>query len=401
MTLPSSIFYSYDIRGKYGEDLTDNIALYVGKALGTFVACHIESHTSPSVCVGRDSRPSGKNLTESFIKGLLSTRCDVVDLGIATTPIVNFSEYTLKVSAGISVTASHNDKEYNGFKISFNKKPFSQKDYQELRKIVEIGKFEKGEGRVESKDITREYLNNIYNSIKVDRNKVERLSKELHISQDQDGDRLIVKDVKPDLINAILAASILEKNRTAIVLNIAASLSVIEYIKKHGGHVILSKTGYPNIMEMMDKNNALFGGEISGHYFFKDKHFGYSDGLYSAARLCEVLITKEVSLSQLIKQIPQYPSTPEIRVELPGNKNAHTVVKELIREAHIAFPNADFLEIDGVRITLHDKSWFLIRASGTENVISTRVEAKTKKDLEELTKKLRRVFLKGKVKLTL
>lgn len=400
MTLLNSIFHSYDIRGKYGDNLTDNTALFLGKALGTFIVCHINLYESPAVVVGRDKRSSGLALSEHIIKGLLSTDCNVVNIGIATTPMVNYYASTSQVEAGISVTASHIEENYNGFKISFNKKPFSPEDYQELRKIAEIGKFEKGEGRVKSKDITREYLNNIYSSIKVDRNKIEHLSKELHISQDQDGDRLIVKDVKPDLISAILAASILEKNRTAIVLNIAASLSVIEYIEKHGGHVILSKTGYPNIIEMMDKNNALFGGEVSGHYFFKDKHFGYSDGLYSAARLCEILITKDVSLSQLIKQIPQYPSTPEVRVKLQENKNAHTLVKELIREAHTVFPDADFLEIDGARVTLPDKSWFLIRASGTENVISMRVESKTKKNLEELTKKLKRIFLKYGVSLT-
>ncbi len=412
MQLPDSIFHSYDIRGKYGDDLTDNIALHLGKALGTYIICHIEPHSTPSVAVGRDTRPSGKSLSENFIKGVVSTGCNVVNIGNATTPMVNFSESTLKVAAGISITASHLEENNNGFKISFNKKPFGKDDYQELKKIVEMGKYEKpvsfeasrggGKGSVEQKNVAEEYLNNIYSGLKLTRNKVETMSLSLGISQDQDGDRLIVEGVEPDLLSAIFAASILEKHpKAVIVLNVASSLSVIKYIEKHGGKVQLSKTGYPNMTTSIDQSGALFGGEISGHYFFKDKHFGYSDGLYSAARLCEILSEKDISLNQLIKQIPQYPHTPEIRVEIKDSQTAQSVVGSLIEECHKTFPEGDFLEIDGARVTLPNKSWFLIRASGTENVISLRVEAKTKAELQELSKKLQKVLTKHRVSLTL
>ena len=402
-SLPSSIFHSYDIRGKYPEELTDNISLLLGKALGTYVICNIDTHLALRVCVGQDKRKSGIPLKESFVRGVISTSCDVIDLGVVTTPMVNFYDATehaptAKVAAGISITASHIKKDHNGFKISFNKKPFSQKDYQELRKIVEIGKYEKGEGRIEKINIEKDYFNNLYSSVSIDKDEISKISNEIKISQDTDGDRLIVEGVEPDLLNAIFAASILEKNPNAtIVLNTASSLSVIEYIKRHGGKVIFSKTGYPNIMRTMEEKDAIFGGEISGHFYFKDKHFGYSDGLYSAARLCEIIETKDVSLAQLVKQIPQYPSTPEIRVELPEDKDVHKIVGELIEEAHSKFKNAEFLEIDGVRITFPDKSWFLIRASGTENAVSVRAESKTRNGLEEIKKSLGAIFRKQRL----
>ena len=395
MQLPNSIFHSYDIRGKYPHELSDHIALLLGKSVGTYVICHIKPHETPSACVGRAPRESGEPLKENFVRGLTSTGCNVIDLGICTTPMINFGGYTFKVSSQISITASHINEDYNGFKISCNLRPFTQHDYQELKKIVEIGKYERGKGQVERKNIESDYLKSIYDSVSVEPDKIAQLSQTLGISQDTDGDRLIVKSVDGDLLSAIFSSSILEKhNGSKIVLNVASSQAVIDYITKHGGKVILSKTGYPNIMAVMEKEGAIFGGEISGHYYFKDKHLGYSDGLYSAARLCEILETKRVTLQQLVRQIPQYFAKDEIRVKLPENKNAHTVVKDIIQSAHNTFSDANFLEIDGARVTFQNKSWFLIRASGTENVISLRIESKTKSGLAGLTKILQKLLKK-------
>src|SRR3989338_7888922 len=240
------------------------------------------------------------------------------------------------VAAGISITASHIKGNYNGFKISFNKKPFGKNEYQELRKIIEIGKFEKGQGKTKKESIKEEYLKHIYSQVDVKRNEIKQISKSLEFSQDPDGDRLIVKGVEPDLLNAIFAASILEKNPgTKIVLNVASSLSVIEYIEKHRGKVLLSRVGYPNVMALMGKSGALFGGEVSGHFYFKDRHFGYSDGLYSA-RLCEIITKKDVSLAQLIKQIPHILNI-QIRAKVPNEADAQTVLSDITKNMHAKF----------------------------------------------------------------
>ncbi|OGY07927.1 MAG: hypothetical protein A2700_01350 [Candidatus Blackburnbacteria bacterium RIFCSPHIGHO2_01_FULL_44_64] len=404
MNLPNSIFHSYDIRGQYGKELTDTVALLLGKALGTFVLCNTPTHQKPTIGIGHDKRPSGETLKDSFAKGVTSTGCNVVDLGIVTTPMINFYEYTGRamatgVAAGISITASHIKGNYNGFKISFNKKPFGKNEYQELRKIIEIGKFEKGQGKTKKESIKEEYLKHIYSQVDVKRNEIKQISKSLEFSQDPDGDRLIVKGVEPDLLNAIFAASILEKNPgTKIVLNVASSLSVIEYIEKHRGKVLLSKVGYPNVMALMGKSGALFGGEVSGHFYFKDRHFGYSDGLYSAARLCEIITKKDVSLAQLIKQIPHILNI-QIRAKVPNEADAQTVLSDITKNMHAKFKDTEFLEIDGVRVNFPDKSWFLIRASGTENIITFRAEAKTKKRLSQLTNYAKRAFGKHKLQL--
>jgi len=441
MTVSSGIFRMYDIRGVYGEDLNDESLAVISKAIGTFFF----NKGIKQIIIANDNRVSGPKIKEILIKGLLNTGADVLDLGTALNPFVYYSWYKLDVNASVIITASHNPAKYNGFKISINKHPLSGDEYQEILKICQSAKFSTGSGGLEKYDIWPEYKEEIKKDIKLGKKlkvvldcgngtaglfapeilkelgcevlplftesdgnfpnhdpypqKVELYGKlietiksekaDLGLSFDGDGDRLGVYDdqgnfVENDRLAMIFAKDISLKNKKAkIVMNISTSLAVMDFIKSCGSEIILWKTGYPFISGKMKEIGAIFGGEISGHFFFKDRYFGYDDGLYSGLRALEVVSNSEESLSVIASKLPKYFETRENRVEVPEGKDKFTISQNIAQEIKREFPQAEVIDFDGLRFSFPD-GWGLVRPSNTEPVISIRAEGKTEKKLEAI-----------------
>ena len=439
--IPADIFRTYDIRGIYGSDLTDEVINVVGKGVGTYFL----NHGVKKVIVGRDNRINSPKTAEIFIQSLLETGCDVIDIGVCLTPMVYFSWYHLDANAAVMITASHNPAKYNGFKVSKNKKPLAGDDYQEILKICQKGEFSAGSGMKEEVSVWEAYKKSIKKNISLGREmkvvvdcgngtaslfapeilrelgcevialfsesdgsfpnhepypqKVELYGEliktikekgaDLGLSFDGDGDRLGVYDekgnfVENDRLAMIFAQDICRKNpNSKVVMNVSTSLSVIEHIENCGGKLILWKTGYPFITEKMNELGAVFGGEISGHFFFKDRYFGFDDALYAGFRALEIASQDQRSFSEIISDLPKYYETREIRVKLPEDKDKFAVAGKIAEEIKKEYPESKILDFDGIRFVFND-GWGLIRPSNTEPVIGTRAEAKTPQRLEEI-----------------
>lgn len=433
----------YDIRGVYGNDLTEEIAYLIGKGLGTF----FQENGVKKVAVGRDNRVSGESLKNITVKGLLETGCDVIDFDLVLNPFIYFAWHHLDLNASVIVTASHNPKEYNGYKCSLNKKPLLGDDYQKIKNICQAGSFKQGNGIKNDGEIWQAYKKNILSTIKLGRplkvavdcangtaglfapeilkeiggevipifcesdgnfpnhqpypqkkeyygKLVETIQKEkcdIGLAFDGDGDRLGVYDeqgnyIEGDRLAMIFAKDICPKNIGGkIVMNTSTSLSVIDYINSLGGEFILWKTGYPNISEKMKEVGAIFGGEISGHFFFKDKYFGFDDALYAGIRILEILSSSEKALSQMVAELPKYFETREYRVASPDGSDKFNIIEKIKEEIKTEYPEAKIFDLDGVRFSFPD-SFGLIRGSNTEPVLTGRAEAKTEEELERIKK---------------
>jgi phosphomannomutase len=221
-------------------------------------------------------------------------------------------------------------------------------------------------------------------------------SADFGLAFDGDGDRLGVYSDKGDFIQsdqiaALFAVEILKKQPGAtIVLNTQASQSSIEKIKEAGGKVVFAETGYPEMTKTLAETKSPLGAEISGHFFFSDRYFGYDDALYAAARFLEMMSKSEKLLSTLIGELPEYQTTEEFRTEISKSLNKADLIKSLKNTLFKEEPQTTFLEIDGLRFTFPDKSWGLVRFSHTEPVISVRAEGKTAKNLEKVKRIIQR-----------
>lgn len=439
--ISAEIFRMYDIRGVYEKDLTDKAAYLIGKGVGTFIL----GKNVKKIAVGRDNRVSGGQVSQNFIKGLLDTGCDVVNFGFVLNPLIYFSWYHLDFNAGAVVTASHNPPEYNGFKISVNKRPLLGDDYQKIKDICQSGNFKSGSGTVYKGNIWPDYKKNILSSISLRRKlkiavdcgngtagmfapeilkdlgcevtpifcesdgtfpnhipypqkteyytklirKIKELNLDAGLAFDGDGDRLGIYDEKGNFIEndrlAMIFASSICKNypNTKIVMNVSTSLSVIDYIKSCGGEFYFSKTGYPYISARMKELGSIFGGEISGHFFFKDKYYGYDDALYAGIRILEILSSGESSLSTIVSKLPKYFETREFRLEIPENADKFKIINDIKKEIMAEYPEVKVLDLDGIRFTL-PLSWGLIRVSNTEPLLTGRAEGKTAEELKKI-----------------
>jgi len=359
------------------------------------------------------------------------------------------------------ITASHNPPEYNGIKSSLFQRPVFGKDLEEVKKFFMEKNFSSGRGREEKREIASSYINYLKKNIKIKKKfrvaidtgngttglftekifenedcqvtslfaksdgsfpnhqpypqKAElyqALIQELKtgdydigLAFDGDGDRLGVytsngQFIENDVLAGIFSRAICEKNPKAkIVLNISTTIGVLETIEKQGGQAILWKTGYPNISQKMKKVGALFGGEISGHFFFADRYHGFDDAIYATLRLLE-LIEEKGSLENLRQGFPVYYQIPEFRLSLPLDKNKYELVEKISQSIRKNYPQTKILTIDGIRFSFPN-GWGLIRASNTEPLLSGRAEGKTKKELDKIKEiinnELEKVGIKEKI----
>ena len=431
------IFREYDIRGIVGRDLTETVVEHLGRAYGTY----IRRLGLRDVVVGRDGRLSSKGFQEAITRGILSTGCNVTDIGLCPTPVLYFSIFHLDKEGGIAVTGSHNPKNYNGFKICAGKETIYGRQIQELRTLIENEDYEKGSGRIDSYDIIPDYLNFLKENIKasgplkvvidagngvtgitaprilkeigcevfslyceVDGNfphhiadptvienlkdligKVKEVKADVGFAYDGDGDRLGVVDENGEILWGdqllmIFSRDILKKNPGAkIIGEVKCSQLLFDDIKKHGGQPIMWKVGHSLIKNKLKEENALLAGEMSGHIFFKDRYFGFDDAVYACLRLVEILTQGGQRLSEILADVPKVYSTPEIRTECPEEIKFKVVerAKEYFGKQY------NCVTIDGVRI-IFDDGWALIRASNTQPALVLRFEARSKERLEEI-----------------
>jgi phosphomannomutase/phosphoglucomutase len=446
VNVPAEIFRTYDIRGVVGRTLTPEIVRAVGRALGSLA----RERKAPTFAVGRDGRLSGPELAGALMEGMMQSGADVIDIGMAPTPVTYYAAHHLNCGSCVSVTGSHNPPDYNGLKVVIGGDTLYGDEIQAVRRRIEHEDYLEGRGRRTSAAVLDAYISRITSDVKLARPmriaidcgngvaglvatrlfralgcEVEELycdvdgtfpnhhpdpsvpenlaelietvkggDAELGIAFDGDGDRLglVTKDgevVFADRQLMLLAKDVLSRNPGAqIIYDVKSTRLLAPWIEKHGGRPLIWKTGHSLIKAKLRETGALLAGEMSGHTFFKERWYGFDDALYGGARLLEIL-SKERDPNQVLRSLPNAPSTPELHWKLTEGE-PHALVEKLQRTA--PFPNADkVLTIDGVRAEYKD-GFGLARASNTTPVIVLRFEADTAGALERIKDEFRKAL---------
>lgn len=437
MHINPQIFREYDIRGVVDKDLTPDIVRTIGQGFGTYMfqLGHKE------LVVGRDGRMSSKAFEEALIEGLISTGCQVVNIGLCPTPVYYFSIFQLDKEGGMMVTGSHNPPEFNGFKVSVGKSTIFGEEIQKLRRLIEKGEFIVRQGNGSTKEIIQSYHDYIKKNIYLEKRmrvvidagngtagivagtllreigceveelycevdgrfpnhfpdptipanlkdligRVKKSQADVGIGYDGDADRIGVVDdqgniIWGDQLMILFSREILKNKKGAtFVAEVKCSQNLFNDIEKHGGKAFMWRTGHSLIKEKMKEEKAALGGEMSGHIFFADRYLGYDDAIYASCRLIELLSKTDKKLSQLLSDVPKTFITPEIRVDCPDDIKFKVVqkVKEILRK------NYPVIDVDGVRAKFED-GWGLVRASNTQPALVLRFEALSEKSLGEI-----------------
>ena len=450
MQVTPSIFKAYDIRGVTPTALNEDVAEALGLAFGTQAMKLGEK----SVAVGRDGRLSGPALSAALIRGLVAAGVDVIDIGLATTPMLYFAAATLCTS-GIQVTGSHNPRDYNGFKMVLAGRAIYGEDIQALRKTMEAESHTLAEGgRVRLINVQAAYQARIVGDIKLSRpmkivvdcgngvagasapaifralgcevvelfsevdgnfpnhhpdpSKPENLQDvmralretdaELGLAFDGDGDRLgiVTKDgsnIYPDRQMILFSQDVLSRVPGGdIVFDVKCSQRLAPAIEAAGGVAHIYKTGHSLIKARMKELNSPLGGEMSGHIFFKERWYGFDDGTYAGARLLEI-VSRSPNASDVLNALPTSFSTPELNVACAEGE-PHAVVEKLISLAKFDAP-AKVSTIDGVRVDWPD-GFGLIRASNTTPVLVLRFEGQTTEALHRIEAAMLALLKRGK-----
>ena len=439
MEINKDIFRGYDIRGIYNKDLDESVAYLIGRAYATML---IEKYNTSKCIVGYDNRVSSVSLTKSLIKGLNNSGVDVINLGLVTSPMLYFANEKLNIHAGIMVTASHNPKEYNGFKLAFDKQgEICGEEIIEFRDKVLSNDYIEGEGTAYEYDIKDEYIDMLINkfnfknklkvvvdcgngtgsivakdvfdklnldvtyifydsdpsfpnhhpdpaeeeNLEILKAKVKELNADLGIAFDGDCDRVGIIDNKGNYIPSDYYMAIISKNilpildDKSVIFDVSCSKTLSDEIRKAGGTPIVYKTGNSYIKREMLKRGTVFGGEISGHTFFNDRFYGFDDGIYAGLRMVEIA-DEYGDISNITDTFTKYYSTPVLK--LATTDNAKALIVEKFKEYMIE-NNYDINDIDGVRCEFED-GFLIVRYSNTTPKLTIRFEATTTKRLEEL-----------------
>lgn len=443
------IFKAYDIRGIVGKTLTDEAAYLIGKAIATKA---LEKGIT-RIALGRDGRLSGPGLMAQIQRGFTDSGIDVLNVGMVATPMLYFAAINECGGSGVMITGSHNPPDYNGFKMMLGGDTLAGEAIQELLAIVEKDGFVAADkqGSVTEKDISGEYHNNIVGHIKLKRpmkividagngvggafagklykglgNEITELfcevdgnfpnhhpdpskpknlqdlivelkngDAEIGLAFDGDADRLgvVTKDgniIYPDRQLMLFAQDVLSRNPKAkVIFDVKSTRLLAPWIKEHGGEPVMGKTGHSFIKSTMKKTGALVAGEMSGHVFFKERWFGFDDGMYAGARLLEILSAFD-NPSEVLNKLPQSISTPELNIDLPEGSNGHKVIEELA--ANAKFEGAtEIITIDGLRVEFPD-GFGLMRASNTTPILVLRFEADTQEAIERIQNQFKAVI---------
>lgn len=438
MQLSPSIFKAYDVRGIVPSTLNEEVAEALGRAFGAMARLEGEQ----AVAVGRDGRLSGPSLSAALVRGLVASGVDVIDIGVATTPMLYFAASTLAHS-GIQVTGSHNPKDYNGFKMVLAGRAIYGEEIQALRKRMETSGWGQPArtGTVKNVNILAPYRDRIAGDIQlarplkivvdsgngvagasapgifraigceviemfseVDGNfpnhhpdpskpenlrdliaKLKETGADLGLAFDGDGDRLGIitrggNNIYPDRQMMLFARDVLSRVPGApILFDVKCTQRLGPAIREAGGQPLMYKTGHSLIKAKMREVDSPLGGEMSGHIFFKERWYGFDDGTYAGCRLLEIL-SRSADPSAVLDALPTSFSTPELNVKCEEGE-PHRVVAELVKKAH--FPGAEVSTIDGVRVDWPD-GFGLVRASNTTPVLVLRFEGHTQEAMHRI-----------------
>jgi len=431
VAIDRGIFRAYDIRGIVGETLDAGVAELIGQAIGSLM----EAKGLDDIVVGRDGRLSGPELSAGLIAGLRKAGRNVIDIGLAPTPLVYFGSYHLRTGCCVAITGSHNPPDYNGFKIVVGAETLAGPALADLYARIAEDRLHtaKQEGGLSERDIGEDYVERIAGDIQIGKRlkvvvdagngvagaigprvleaigadvtplfcdidgtfpnhhpdpsdphnlealaqMVKRLDADLGIAFDGDGDRLGVitregKNIFPDRLLMLFAADVLERNPGAVIVyDVKCTGRLPTHILRHGGSPLMWKTGHSLIKAKMRETGAELAGEMSGHFFFAERWYGFDDGIYAAARLLEILDATEHGPDAVFDALPDGVSTPEIKVTAPGD-DPHAFVERFRSAA--AFEGARLSTIDGLRVDWPD-GWGLVRASNTTPVLVMRFDA--------------------------
>lgn len=437
-----SAFKECDLRGELGSEITEDLAYKLGRAIGSRIA-------EKKIVLGGDFRLSTPSLMAAVRRGLVESGVLVYDLGQLSTPAYYFARRKLGVLAGVMVTASHSPAGWNGFKPVLGKFPITPEELEQIKELVISEHFAAGQGRVQSVDIKAEYvgwlaerfgglgerighvvfdcgngatgwvLEDVIKALKLKttvlfpepdgrfpnrspdiaghadlaalQTAVKQHKAQLGFGFDGDGDRVGVVDetgnrVLSDQLIAWLAGQLVMKaGGGAVIYDLKLSRLVQEMVEKNGGQAIAQKSGHTFIKTSMLHHNAVMGGEYSGHLFYRELEGG-DDGLFSALLIASLVAESGTSLSEMIRQMPIYYSTPDIRIRYLGEKTA------LIEQAaaHAQQDGARVVRVDGVKAE-YPEGWALVRASVTEPALTFRFEGSTRDAMVAVAEK----FVKG------
>lgn len=437
--IDKNIFREYDIRGKVPTQIDEASAYSIGLAYGT----KIRSLGKDTCVVGHDNRLSGEALTNALIKGILETGVNIKYLGLVTTPMYYFACIDLKIDTGVMVTASHNPVNDNGFKIALsNYDNACGSTIRELYDMIIKGEFASGTGSIEDVDIKNKYLERISRDIVLDKRlkvvvdpanattsiviheifdninadvfyindisdgsfpshhpdpsvpenmvqlqqAVREAKADLGIALDGDGDRVGIVDelgniVSIDTLMAIFWGDLMPKDDKKIALfDVKCSKQLEDEVIRLGGTPFIYRTGNSYQKNKIKEMDLIFGGELSGHLFFRDRWDGFDDGIYAGLRLMEIVSKTGKSVSSLYSHLNKYYSTPEVKVAT--TEDAKFKIVDVVKKYCID-KGYTIIDIDGVRAQFSD-GWALVRASNTGPNLTLRFEATTESRLEEI-----------------
>ena len=437
MEISKSIFRDYDIRGIYPDQINESVIQKIAKAIS--LKCFNEGVSE--ICIARDGRLSGEELLSALESSLSENGINVINTGVATTPLLYFAAKKSKFKSGVMITGSHNPKNYNGIKLIINDVPVSGVEIYNL--INQNQDVSKNKGKITTKDFKEEYISEIKKNININKkikvvidcgngasgciapklykslgcevislydeidgnfpnhhpdpskpenlidliNKVKESNADLGLAFDGDGDRVGVitnngEIVFADKILMILSKDILSIKKGTIIFDVKCTNSLPKLIKECGGNPIMYPTGHFNIKNGIKKHNPLLAGEMSGHIFFNDKWYGFDDGVYSGARVLELIIKKKKSISNLNRELPQLFSTPELNIEV-SEESKFEIVKQFSTKCSL---DGEKVLIDGLRMNFKN-GWGLLRASNTTPMLVLRFEGDTEESLIQIKNK--------------
>ena len=437
MKLIETIFRQYDIRGTYPSEINENSIAKIGQAIA--LKCTQEGVSE--ICVGRDGRLSGKTLLEAMCRSLSESGIAVIDIGLVTSPILYYAAKKNKSKSGVMITGSHNPKNDNGIKMVINDKPVSGTEILSLTKSINGGN-NKAE-IINDTNVIDQYIAEVTHKIKLHNpnnlkvvidcgngaagvvapelfknlgcevinlfsevdgnfpnhhpdpgkldnlqdliNAVKQEDADLGIAFDGDGDRVGLISGKgeivfPDKIMMLFAKDILVKNKGGeIIFDVKCSNALADIITQNGGKPTMSPTGHFHIKNALRKTNALLAGEMSGHIFFNDTWYGFDDGHYAGVRILDLIARSNLSIDELVSQLPSSYSTPELNINV-NDEEKFLIIQRFAQECSL---DGNKVTIDGLRIEF-ENGWGLLRASNTTPKLVLRFEGNTKEALNSI-----------------
>lgn len=446
--LPEGFFRTYDIRGDVGDDgIREDVAYAIGLAVGSMA----QDLNVNEIIVGRDGRLSGPALKSAIITGLRETGCQVVDIGVVSTPMLYFATNRLSTNTGVMVTASHNPRDHNGFKVVLDGQTLSTQGVQDILQRIKARDFRKGDGGYSQADITDTYIDYISERVILERPlkvvvdcgngaaaiagtalyrkmgcevielyceldgnfpnhhpdpsvpenlqdiiaKVKETQADLGLAFDGDADRIgLITDqgevIWPDRQTMLFVRDVLKRHPGAdIVFDVKCSSNLAKVITENGGTPVMYRTGHSLLKGKMLELGAPLAGEMSGHIFFNDGWFGFDDGVYVGARMLQLLSQQSKTLSALFDELPTSVNTSELKLPMAEDKK-QAFMQKLLKDAD--FGEVTKITIDGLRVDF-GYGWGLIRPSNTSAYLILRFEADTQQHLDRIMQIFREQLL--------